>query len=284
MARVAIVTDSTSDLSPDLQRRHHVTVVPLNVHFGDDVLRDQLDITTDEFMQRLQRSSTMPTTSQPSAGLFEETFRRLAADHDEIVAVLISSKLSGTIQSAMIAAEAVKDEIPVTIVDSFSATLGLGLQAIRASTLVEDGLSGEEIAVHVRGETAAYQVVFFVDTLEYLQRGGRIGRAAALLGGILQLKPLIRLDEGQIVPYERTRTRSKATQGLVDFAKGLPHVERIASLFSTDRSEGEMLANRLAEARGIPRDQVEVAQMGPVVGVHVGPGALGVAVFEGAEA
>jgi DegV family protein with EDD domain len=284
VGRVAIITDSTADLPPALAQRHGITVVPLNVHFGSEVFRDQLDITTDRFLERLQQSSVMPTTSQPSAGLFEETFRRLGADHDEIVAVLISSKLSGTLQSATIAAESVGEAVPVEIVDSLNGSLGLGFQAVRAAELAAEGLGAAEIAGRLRAETGEYHVVFFVDTLEYLQRGGRIGRAAALLGGFLNLKPLLRVDEGQVVPYERTRTRAKAVQGLVDFVRGLPQVERLGALYSTSEADAAALADRLAEAAGVAREAVTITQMGPVIGVHLGPGAMGVAVFEGAGA
>ena len=281
MAGVAVVTDSTSDLPVALQQRHGITVVPLNVHFGDEVFRDQVDITTDAFMERLRRSSALPTTSQPSVGLFAETFRRLAAEHDAVVAVLISGKLSGTLQSATLAAEEVRDVIPVEIVDSLNGSMGLGHQALRAAELARQGLSAPAIAERLRAETSAHHVVFFVDTLEFLQRGGRIGRATALIGGVLQLKPLLRVDEGQVVPFERTRTRAKAIQGLIDFVGGLPHVERLSALYSTSEADGRALADRLAAAVPVPRAEIGLAQMGPVIGTHVGPGAMGVAVFEG---
>ncbi len=281
MAGVAIVTDSTADLPAALRERHGIAMVPLNVHFGDETFRDQIDITTDEFMARLGRSSGLPRTSQPSPALFEETFRALAADHDAVVAVLISARLSGTLQAATLAAQAVAEIVPVEIVDSRNGSMGLGLQVLRAAELAERGLAAPAIAERLRAETAANHIVFFVDTLEFLQRGGRIGRAAALLGGLLQLKPLLRVDEGQVVPFERTRTRARAIQGLVDFVRGLPHVERLSVLYSTSLPDAETLADRLALELSLPREAIVVAQMGPVIGTHVGPGAMGVAVFEG---
>ncbi len=281
MERVAIVTDSTADLPPSLRDQHHVTVVPLNVHFGNEVYRDQIDITTDAFMERLQSSPVLPTTSQPSSGLFEETFRRLAADHDAIVAVLISSKLSGTVMSATIARDAVADLIPVEVVDSRNASLGLGFQVLRAAELATTGLGAADIAARLQAETGAYHLVFFVDTLEYLQRGGRIGKAAAMVGSMLNLKPLLRVDEGQIVPFERTRTRGRARRGLIEFARGLPRTERLAVVHSTTPDEAEQLATELSATALLPRDRVVVAQFGPVIGTHVGPGAMGVSVYEG---
>ena len=281
MARVAIVTDSTADLPTALRERHGIAMVPLNAHFGDETFRDQIDITTDEFMARLARASALPRTSQPSPARFEETFRALAADHDAVVAVLISSRLSGTLQAATLAVQAVAEVVPVEIVDSRNGSMGLGLQVLRAAELAERGLAAPAIAERLRAETAANHIVFSVDTLEFLQRGGRIGRAAALLGGLLQLKPLLRVDEGQVVPFERTRTRARAIQGLVDFVRGLPHVERLSVLYSTSLPDAETLADRLALELSLPREAIVVAQMGPVIGTHVGPGAMGVAVFEG---
>jgi len=278
--RVAIVADSTADLSQELRERYRITMVPLTVHFGSETFRDQIDLSSQEFMSRLAATSTVPTTSQPSPGLFEETFRQLAVDHDEIVAVLLSSKLSGTLQSAQIAAEAVRDVIAVEIVDTLSGSLGAGLQAIRAAELAGQGITGSEIARLLRAETNAYHLLFFVDTLEYLQRNGRIGRAAGLVGTLIRLKPLLRVDEGQVVPYERTRTRAKAIQGLVDFVTDLPRVERLAVLYATSKDDADALANRLASLKGLESDQVFVGSLGPVIGSHIGPGGMGVAVFD----
>jgi DegV family protein with EDD domain len=279
MTRVAIVTDSTSDLPPELVERYRIKVVPLNVHFGMEVYRDQIDLTTDAFMERLSKAKELPTTSQPSSGLFEETFRRLATDHDAIVAVLISEKLSGTVQSATIARDAVANMVPVEIVDSRNATMGLGFHALQAAELAAQGVTASEIARRLRTRTGAVHVVFFVDTLEYLQRGGRIGKAASLVGGLLNLKPLLRVDEGQIVPFERTRSRKRATQGLIDFVRGFPRLDRLSVLHNTTMAEANALADQLAGT--IPREEIVISRFSPVIGTHVGPGAMGVAVSEG---
>jgi DegV family protein with EDD domain len=158
--------------------------------------------------------------------------------------------------------------------------MGLGLQAIRAAELARQGMDAPAIADRLRAETTSNHIVFFVDTLEFLQRNGRIGRAAALIGGVLQLKPLLRVDEGQVVPFERTRTRAKAIQGLVDFVRELPHVTRLSALY-TGTADGAAFADRLAAEIGVPRAEISVVQMGPVITSHVGPGAVGVAVYEG---
>ena len=283
MARIAILTDSTADLPEEIRARYNVTVVPLNVHFGDEVFLDQVELSTDDFIARLKQTSVLPTTSQPSPGRFEEAFRQLTGDHDAIVAVLISSKLSGTAQTAMLARTAVADQIPVEVVDSLSGSMGAGLQVIRAAELANQGMPAAAIAERLRAETVANHIVFFPETLEFLQRGGRIGRAAALIGGIIKLKPLLRVSEGQVVPFERTRTHAKAVAGLIDFARGMPQVERVSVLYGSSSDDAVVLADRLATALGLPRDEIIVARMGPVIGAHIGPDALGVALFEGAN-
>jgi DegV family protein with EDD domain len=279
VTRIAIVTDSTSDLSPEIRSRFNVTTVPLNVHFGNESFRDQIDLTTDQFMERLQTTKDLPKTSQPSSGLFEETFRNLAKSHDAIVAVLISGKLSGTLQSATLAAEALGDQIPIEIVDSRNASLGLGFQVIRAAELAERGLGATEIATELRGETEKYHLAFFVDTLEFLQRGGRIGMAAKLVGSIVQLKPIIGIEEGQLVPYERKRTRGKAIDGLEQFVRDFPQVNRLAVLYSSGDEDVQQLTERLSDVK--TPEPMYRAQFSPVIGTHVGPGAVGVCVYAG---
>lgn len=280
-ARIAIVTDSTSDLTPETQVRYGITVVPLNVHFGQESFKDQIDLTTDQFMSRLASASKLPSTSQPSVGLFEETFRLLANDYDEIVCILISSRLSGTVQSASLAAEAVADTIPVEVVDSQNCSYGLGFQAIRAVELASSAHSAAEVAAQLVSELNAYQLVFFVDTLEHLRRGGRIGKAAQLVGTLLQLKPLLRVDGGQVVPFERTRTRSKAMAALVAFARDIPSIDRIAVIYNTTPDDAARLAEQvrpLADGGEIP-----IIQFGPVIAAHIGPDAVGLAIRESVD-
>jgi len=279
MTRIAIVTDSTSDLTPELRARYGITMVPLNVHFGNESFRDQIDMTTAQFMERLPTSRELPKTSQPPSGLFEETFRNLAQEHDAIVAVLISSKLSGTFQSATLAAEALNQKIPIEVVDSRNASLGLGFQVIRAAELARGGLSPTEIGRELRADTASYHLAFFVDTLEYLQKGGRIGRAASLVGSMLHLKPILGVEEGQIVPYERTRTKTKAIEGLAQFVRGFPRIERLGVLYSSDDDDVNQLEARLLGVH--TAEPVYRAQFSPVIGTHVGPGAVGACVYTG---
>jgi DegV family protein with EDD domain len=272
--RVAVVTDSTSDLDTRLAEERDITVVPLNVHFGDQVYRDQVDITTDEFMARMANSEKLPTTSQPSVGSFETAFRATGAE--EIICPLVSSRLSGTYQSAQIAAQNLAGEIKVELVDSFNASYGLGFQVLRAADLAAQDMDASSIAQTLRNETGRYHVVFFVETLEHLRRGGRIGKAAKLVGSLLQLRPLLRIDEGQVVPHERTRTRSKAVQALVDFATDNLVPEELAVLYNTSVGDARKLADLLTPIT--PEREVRIVQLGPVIDTHIGPDVLGVVV------
>lgn len=276
--RVAVVTDSTADLTPDVATRYGITVVPLNVHFGQQTFRDQIDLSTDEFMTRLATAGKLPTTSQPSVGAFENAFRDLAQTHDEIIVVLISSRLSGTVQSARLAAEGVADAIQVEIVDSRNASYALGFQAIHAAELASAGHSAAEIAATLQVALTSYHLVFFVETLEHLRRGGRIGKAAQLVGSILSLKPLLRVDEGQVVPFERTRTRKKALGALVDFARDVRGIERAAVIYNTTPDDAQSLA---AEIAPLSADHdVPLVKFGPVIATHIGPGAVGLVIKE----
>lgn len=272
--KVAVVTDSTSDLMKQAAAERDISVVPLNVHFGDEVFRDQVDITTDEFMAKMATAENLPTTSQPSVGAFEVAFRATGAK--EIICPLLSSRLSGTFQSAQIAAQNLAGEIKVELVDTLNVSYGLGFQALRAADLADEGLDATTIAQTLRNEMGRYNVVFFVETLEHIRRGGRIGKAAQLVGSMLQLRPLLRIDEGQVVPYERTRTRSKAIRALATFATDNLVPEEIAILYNTTPGDAGVLAEMLKPVT--PEREIPLIKLGPVIASHIGPDVLGVVV------
>lgn len=278
-SRVAIVTDSTADLPSELRARLDIAMVPLNVHIGDDTYRDQIELSNEEFMRRLESSGDLPSTSQPSPGQFQRAFEEIAAsnNYDEIVCVLISSRLSGAVQSAQIAADAVQGSITVEVVDSLNSSLGCGFQVLKAHQLAARGLTAAEIATQLRGQVDHYHVIFFVETLDHIRRGGRIGKAASLVGAALQLKPLLRIDEGQVVPFERARTRKKAIDTLVNFAENLPDIERITVLHNTTPQDADDLYERVRPLVN-QEPEVAVATFGPVLSTHVGPGTLGLAI------
>ncbi len=274
MAGIRIVTDSTADIPDELRLAAGIEIVPLSVIFGEESLLDKVEIGPDDFVRRLKASGkALPTTAQPAIGLFEETYRRLADEGaDTIVSIHLSERLSGTAGAARLAAAEVADRVTVEILDSRSVTLGLGFLALEAARIAARGGDVAEIVATVQ---RMLPIIFFPDTLEYLQKGGRIGRAAAITGSILSLKPLMRLDEGVVVPHERTRTRSKAIDGLVKFARDFPHIRQLGALQIGDADIDALLA-RLGTV--YPREQIIVAQASPVIAVHLGPGSLGVVI------
>jgi len=277
MAGIRIVTDSTADLPDEVRRAAGIEMVPLSVIFGEESLLDKVEIGHEEFVRRLKASGkALPTTAQPSIGLFEEAYRRLADEGAEtIVSIHLSERLSGTAGAARLAAAEVADRVRVEVIDSRSITLGLGFLALEAARIAARGGDVAEIVATVQRMLPNMHIIFFPDTLEYLQKGGRIGRAAAIAGSILSLKPLMRLDEGAVVPHERTRTRSKAIDGLVKFARDFPHIRQLGALQIGD-GDIDTLLERLGTV--YPRDQIVVTGVSPVIAVHLGPGSLGVVV------
>jgi DegV family protein with EDD domain len=259
-----------------------IIVVPLNVHFGETVYRDQIDLDSDEFLRLLAKNAELPKTSQPASGLFEETYARLCADGSEVVSIHLSSKLSGTLHSAEMARDALRSRCLVDVVDSRSASLGLGLIVLSAAQLAIAGADSRQIVSHVRRLAPNVHILFFVDTLEFLQRGGRIGRARALLGTLLNIRPILKLEEGEVHPVEKVRTRSKAIDRLVEFVELFPEFERLAIVHSNTSGDVETLLRRLEPL--YPRERITVGQYGPVIGTHAGPGGIGVVVSQGVSA
>jgi DegV family protein with EDD domain len=269
MARIAIVTDSTADLTPDMRASGGITVVPAPFAAVPGRAATSRDIERQFY------------TPQPAlVDMFAATFTELASDHDAVVAILLSSRLGGMVDAALQARERLANVVPVEVVDSRSASLGLGFQVMRGAELAQQGMSAAEIAVALRAAIHRYHVVFSVESVEHLRESGRIGRSAAMIAEALQLKPLLRIDEGQIIPHERARTRHRAIHELADFVCELPAVERCAVLYATNQTDGDRLLRTIAGFTGLPSHRLSVHQIGPAVAAQVGPGALGVAVVE----
>jgi DegV family protein with EDD domain len=272
---IAIVTDSTSDLPKDVVEKHGITVVPLNVRFGMEEFKDGIDIDNDEFYRRLQIESDLPTTSQPSLGDFSEVYRSLIAEHDGIVSIHISGKLSQTINSAIQGARDVdSDGEKIKTIDTGQATIPLGLIVIEAANAAASGanLAGVVKAVHdAMGRARFYGMV---DTLEYLVKGGRIGRAKGFIGGLLKVTPIITLEDGESSPVTSPRTRRKALAKLKELVEEAAPLDQLAVHYSTEPEEIERLAADLAHLA--PEGGVMISQIGAVVGTYAGPGSLGV--------
>ena len=221
-ARVRIVTDSTTDIPPEVRERYGIVTVPLTVQFGTDVYRDGVDLTPEEFFVR-QEAGPFPTTAQPPVGVFEEAYRQLQAEGATgVCAVIFSSKLSGTYNSAALAAKNLEGEFPVQVTDTLSASMGVGYLAIEAAKLAETGASLDEVSARVRDLMPEVEVLFLVETLKWLERGGRINKAKSLLGSVLSIKPLLRIHEGALEPFQQPRTRSKAIDAMIEWIKGFP--------------------------------------------------------------
>jgi DegV family protein with EDD domain len=276
---VRIVTDSTSDLPPALCERLGIAVVPLNVHVGERVYRDGVDLDAEQFFQILAARSDIPRTSQPSPALFAETYRQLTADGSAVVSIHISSKLSGTVRSALLARDGLPEPEQVTVIDSLSASLGLGLLVLEAAEQARAGASRETIVSWIERRIPMVRIMFVVDTLEYLQRGGRIGRASAFLGSLLSIRPILKLEEGEVQPVERVRTRARALDRLAEFVETFPRIDRLAILHGGAPGEAAALLDRIG-AR-CPAERVLVGRYGPVIGAHAGPGGIGVVVLPG---
>jgi DegV family protein with EDD domain len=273
---VAIVTDSTADLPPRLAASRSITVVPLTLNFEGQSLLDGVDIQPDEFYRRLPSVTAHPTTSQPSPGRFAEAYSSLLADHDAIVSIHISEKLSGTYASARQAAD-MTDPKRIRVVDSELVSMSLGLITLVASAMAAGGAEAETIEAKVLEMRSHIQTYFSVATLEFLRRGGRIGRASALLGSVLQVKPVLCIRDGLVTPLERVRTFDRALNRIVELAR------------ETDRGHGVCVivghANAASDAERIGRELEPIAEtlmiqpLGPVVGAHAGPGVVGVGCY-----
>jgi DegV family protein with EDD domain len=279
MPRVAIVTDSSADLAPDLAARAGITVVPVSIRLGAAAGGDRVPVGLADDA-RAGRSGPDADIPSDLTAAFASVFAALARTHEEIVAVLLSSRLGAVVEAAARARERVSGSTPVEIVDSRSASLGLGFQALRAAELAREGLGAAAISAALRGETERYHVVFSVESVEHLQRSGQIARSAAMIADALQLKPLLRIDEGQIVPYERARTRARAIAELAEFVRGLPAVERCAVLYASNRDDALYLTRTIAADTGLSPERLMTREIGPAVTDQVGPGAIGVAVVE----
>jgi DegV family protein with EDD domain len=278
MSRIAIVTDSSAHLPADLVEQYGIHVMPLKVAFGQTVYRDCVDITEEEFYHKLAQAKELPITSQPSAGEFLAFYQEVARQAEGIVSIHLSGALSGTYNSAMAARDMLPD-VPIEVVDSRSASMGQGFLALAAARAAEEGKSLQEIATLTRDLVPRLNVIFVLDTLKYLQKGGRIGGAQALMGSMLAIKPLLHLYEGRVEPLEKVRSKRKAVQRLVEIMaerlQGRP--VHVAILHSASRQEAEALRAEIA-AR-FPCRELLLSWVSPVIGTHTGPGCLGLAFY-----
>lgn len=273
---VRVVVDSTADLPPAIRDELGIVVVPLTVQFGDESFRDGLDLSPSQFYARLAGAGPMPTTSQPAPGVFLAIYERLAAAGEPIVSIHISERLSGTIGAARQAA-ALLPEAQITIIDSMHTALGQGLQAIVAARAARAGQDAEAVAALVRSTTPRTFVYAGLDTLKYLERGGRIGRLRAFMGTLLSVKPILVVREGVAMPVEQVRTAKRLPQRLMELARSHGPLDELAVLYTSNPAPAEALAALCVASGLMPDARIIRAQMGPVIGTHIGTDAVGIA-------
>jgi DegV family protein with EDD domain len=275
---VKIVTDSTADLPPQLAKELGIAVIPLYVRFGEEVYRDRVDITEDEFYKRLEHDPTHPNTTQPTPQDFADVYQKLAKEADGIVSIHISGELSGTCNSALQGREMVDKKCPIEVIDSKVLTMALGLVVVVAATAAKAGQSMDEVVKETKQTLPKLRLLALLDTLEYLQKGGRIGKAKALLGSLLNVKPMLTLKGGEVVPAGQVRTRAKGMDKLCELGQTAKKIQDLAVVHSTTPDEAKSLAERLGSV--FDRKKIKIARLGPTLGVHIGPRALIVAVRE----
>lgn len=279
---VRIVTDSTADLPLSLAHDLGVAVVPLSVIFGDEVFREGIDISHDLFYDKMASGHVLPTTSAPSVGDFLEVYEPLLKETDEIVSVHVSAKLSATYNNACQAAQVLADRgARIDVLDSRVVSLGLTFVVLAATRAAREGASVDQISAVAERTVRRIRIYFMLDTLEFLRRGGRIGRARAFLGAMLRVKPLLSLRDGEVHPEERLRTKAHAMERLFQIATSYPNVSEVAIGYSTNPQDAYEFQKRLEAA--LPRVNILVGRVGPVIGAHAGPGVFGLGLLEGEE-
>lgn len=283
MGKVAIVTDSTAFLEPGVAQELEINVVPLHVHLGDEILRDGIDITPEAFFQRMEQGGVVPRTSPPSVETFERLYAGLHAHTDEILSIHISGRLSQTLNHAERGSESLLGRCSIMVVDSMTTSLGLGILAKAAAEAAQNGADLDEIVRIVRGMIPHIYLVLYVDQMDYLERGNRIGRAQAILGTMLNVKPLLFVEDGEIIPLEKVRTHEKAIEKLFEFVAEFSELEQAAIVqrIPNPTEETNMLLERLEPI--FPDMEFPIIQYGPVLASHIGPSAMGVVVYETPE-
>jgi DegV family protein with EDD domain len=276
---VKIISDTASGISAEVAQQLDITIVPLRVNFGTETLRDGVDISPEAFLDRLATSKQFPTTSQPPAGDFLEVFQRLRAAGHDVLCVLLSNKLSGTVMSANAAKEQLRDE-HVHVFDTLNVSVGEAILVMEAARLAQAGQSVSEIVQRLEFMRDRVHLYFVVDTLEYLAKGGRVNNAQAFIGTVLQMKPILKVENGLVEGAERIRTTSKAhtrLRHIVEEGMRDKSNVQVGVMYTTIKDKAQKLADEIRTDYHLPH--VPVYTISPAVSAHTGPGALGVAFY-----
>ncbi|WP_152655257.1 DegV family protein [Oceanobacillus sp. CFH 90083] len=275
--KIAVMSDSTAYITPQEREKYNIHMVPLSVNFQDGSYREELDITTEEFYQKLSRVKELPSTSQPSVGEVTKKLEELAEDYDAVISIHLSSGISGTYQTMVSAGEMVEG-IDVYAYDSEISCMVQGFYALEAAAMARDGASVEEIFTRMDEMKKTVRAYFMVDDLTNLQRGGRLSNAQAILGSLLQIKPILHFENKLIVPFEKIRTKKKAISrilGLLDEEVNKGKDLRIVFIHGNDQAYAEKLEADFKAKH--PNMETSISYFGPVIGTHLGQGAIGVA-------
>ena len=269
---VKIVTDSGADLPNELAEELGIAVVPVYVRFGEEVYRDRVSISEDEFYERLTHDPIHPSTTQPGPQDFLEVYQKLSPDADGIVSIHITGKLSGTCNSALMARDMMEGGCPIEVVDSEMLSMSLGLIVIAAAQMAKAGESMDKIVEAAKQAIPKTYLFALLDTLEYLKKGGRIGKAKALLGSILSVKPVLTMKDGELVPAGQARNRAKGMDKLFEYVKNAGDIQDLAIVYNTTPDEAQNLVERIGSV--FDKEKIRMARLGPGLGVHGGPGAM----------
>ena len=275
---VKIVTDTLSDITGDLAKELDLTVIPLYVRFGEEIFRDRVEITSEQFYQRLVYEDIFPSTTQPTPNDFLAVYEELAKETDEILVIVVSSKLSGTYQSATQAKGILKNKCRINIVDSLSVAMGQGLIVIAAASAVKNGANLDEATEFTQKAVTRSHLIPYFDTLKYLAKGGRIGKAQGLLGAMLSVKPILTMKDGELAPLTRVRSLSGGLDYLYNVVANAGKIEYLAVEHATTPGDADKLAERFG---GIfPKESIYRSVISPVIGTYAGPNALAVSYLE----
>lgn len=275
---VRVVTDSSSDMPRDVAEQYGISVIPQKIIFGTEELRGGVDITGDEFYRRVSSSPTLPTTSQASPGEFRELYESIAADADGIVSVHVSGALSGTVNSARSGGDQAEIECPVEVVDSMQAGMGTGLVAIAAARAANDGGDLREVVSAAEDAASRCETYVLLDTLEYLRKGGRIGKARAMLATLLSIKPMIILREGIVDELGKERSHRKGMARLRRVTEDFAPLDELCVNYTTTPDEARAFADQLSSLLPENKEPL-IAQIGPAVGTYTGPSAIGISLL-----
>ncbi|MGI2335604.1 MAG: DegV family protein [Dehalogenimonas sp.] len=275
---VRIITDSTSDLTPAMAEQFGISVIPLTVSFGKESFADRVDISTDDFYHRLATQDIFPTTTQPSPAAFLNTYKKLAKETDEVLVITISKKLSGTFDSASAAVQLLeKPDCRIAVVNSGVTAGALGILTIWAAKQAASGMGLDELKCAVELKSTETKPVMAFDTLKYLAKGGRVGRAQGLVGSLLSVKPVLTMRDGEVAPLTRVRSMNAGLEILYNFAAGHKTIDEMAVEYATTPEVAETLIKKLSNI--YPADKIYLTTVSPVLGAYMGPNVISVSVL-----